>query len=167
MDFPSRDEARVYARLKAQDAARREAPAAGGQGPAEATETGETTAAGKRFSVEKKGFEGEVYDRRSIRDLIRTGELLEQDRVRVGEGEPVSASEVPELKPLFDLKKKSSLTPPRRCRTHTDRVAHFVCADGDRPLCEDCAQEKKFGGASLRVCAHCGGVATELETLAS
>ena len=31
-----------------------------------------------------------------------------------------------------------------------------------RALCEECAEEKKFGGTSLRVCAHCGGTAGDL-----
>ena len=31
-----------------------------------------------------------------------------------------------------------------------------------RPLCEECAPEKKFGNSTARVCSHCGGNAQEL-----
>ena len=52
--------------------------------------------------------------------------------------------------------------PPAVCRTHTERVAHFVCANTKRPLCEECIEEKRFGGTSVLVCRHCGGTAAEL-----
>jgi hypothetical protein len=165
MDFPSRDEARVYARLQAKEASKERAE----QDPASSTVAApgsemspEARAAEKRFSVERKGFEGDVYDRRGMRDLIRTGEIVESDRVRIDDGEPTAAREVSDLKALFDLKKKSTVTPPLRCRSHTDRMAHFVCPETERPLCDECAQEKKFGGTSIRVCAHCGGPAREM-----
>jgi hypothetical protein len=46
-------------------------------------------------------------------------------------------------------------------------VAHFVCHDTDRPLCEECAPEKKFGANTTRVCAHCGGTIDDLSAVAS
>ena len=66
------------------------------------------------------------------------------------------------LKGLFGLRKNARVNPPTCCRTHTDRVAHFKCRDSIRPLCEECAPEKKFGQTVIRVCGHCGGTATEL-----
>jgi len=66
---------------------------------------------------------------------------------------------------LFGLRKTTKAQPPVCCRTHTDKVAFFKCKTTDRPLCEDCAQEKKFGGTTIRVCQHCGGTADELAPL--
>ena len=77
------------------------------------------------------------------------------------------AGELPELKPLFDLKKKSKFTPPRCCRTHTDRVAHFLCREDDRPLCEERAPEKKLGATMVRVCARCADAIRDLAVPAS
>ncbi len=48
------------------------------------------------------------------------------------------------------------------CRKHTDVVAHYQCKDSGRPLCDECAPEKKFGGTSVRVCDHCGGNVRDL-----
>jgi hypothetical protein len=197
MDFPSRDEARVFIQLQAQGGA---APPAGPQAaapepqrPAPATpalqpeefvrasapepspaprpapppprplETPSAPAsADKTYRVQANGFENDVFDRRAMRNLIRTFAVNESDWVVPGDGTPVKAAEVPELKSLFELRKTARATPPPICRTHTDVVAHYVCADSSRPLCEDCAPEKKFGGAVVRVCDHCGGTAREL-----
>jgi hypothetical protein len=41
-------------------------------------------------------------------------------------------------------------------------MAHFLCRDNDRPLCEECAPETKFGANMMRVCAHCGGTISDL-----
>jgi predicted Zn finger-like uncharacterized protein len=182
MDFPSRDEARVYISLQGSggevktppQAARpypeRPAAASRSAGPSvpAAAKTsdsppGDSTATSqKNYRVEKKGFENDVYDRRAMRNLIRSSGLLENDLIVV-DGQPASrAVDLPELKSLFDLKKGSRLQPPTVCRKHTDQVAHYVCSNTDRPLCEECAAEKKFGGASVRVCEHCGGTVTEL-----
>lgn len=163
MDFPSRDEARVYASLQAQAAAE-------GSGPRPPTahvsslDEGSHGAPGEgmRFRVEKLGFEKDVFDRRAMRNLIRAGELAPDDRVRVDDAEAVRASDVPFLKSLFALRKTARITPPACCRTHTDRVAHFKCTDTGRPLCEECGPIRKFGGTIIRVCQHCGGAATEL-----
>lgn len=181
MDFPSRDEARVYARLQAQSVpaaaaaagmvadapsvpdpapakGRTWTPPAPGSLALDQTENG----ADQRFRVEKQGFENDVFDRRAIRNLIRTGEVSAEDFVSVNEAAPVAAGEVAFLKSLFKLRATSNVTPPARCRTHTDLVAHYKCQDTARPLCEECAPEKKFGNATARVCSHCGGVAVEL-----
>ena len=170
MDFPSREEARVYARLQAQAA-----PPPAEPNPARetsrsgtATLTLEDTSGGSaindatRFRIEKPGFETDLYDRRSIRNLVRTGEVLEKDRIRVDDAEPTMAGDVPYLRSLFNLRKQARAQPPTCCRTHTDQVAFFKCRDTGRPLCEECSPERKFGGASIRVCNHCGGTAEEL-----
>jgi len=184
MDFPSREEARVYARLQAQSAPMAAAggmlaeappdpvvptpapapaprawtPPAPGSLALDQTENG----ADQRFRVEKQGFENDVFDRRAIRNLIRTGEVSAEDFVSVNEAAPVAAGDVPFLKSLFKLRATSTVTPPARCRSHTDLVAHYKCQDTSRPLCQECAPEKKFGNAIARVCAHCGGTAVEL-----
>lgn len=185
MDFPSREEARVYARLQTAAPAGGPPPAAAPPAPAAAgvpapigghRETSsaaasaaavmfdETAAANEnvRFRVEKAGFETDVFDRRAMRNLIRSGEINENDRVRVEDAEPVVAGSVSFLKGLFGLRKSLKVSPPTCCRTHTDRVAHFRCRDSVRPLCEECAPEKKFGATVIRVCSHCGGTASEL-----
>lgn len=149
MDFPSREQARILAKLQA-EAAEKEAA------QAELERTQPIDPRGKPFRVDKRGWEDDHFDRRGVRNLIRTGELVENDRVFV-EGQWLVAGKVPELKSLFDLRKSSRLTPPRGCRTHTDRIAHFFCSDTDRPLCEECAPERKAGSAMVRVCGHCGG----------
>lgn len=183
MDFPSRDEARVYARLQAQGEPA-EAVAAGMVADAPPTPAATAPApksrpwtppapgslaadpgengADQRFRVEKQGFENDVFDRRGIRNLIRTGEVSAEDFVSVNEAAPVAAGEVQFLKSLFKLRATSNVTPPPRCRAHTDLMAHYKCQDTARPLCEECAPEKKFGNATARVCAHCGGTAVEL-----
>ena len=179
MDFPSRDEARVYMSLQATATAPEPPPAAEPSAPPlvrppnprppatslaapEAAPGDSTATSTKSYRVDKKGFENDVYDRRSMRNLIRSGGLLENDPVAV-EGEPARrALDLPELKSLFDLKKGSRVHPPTVCRKHTDQLAHYACADTGRPLCEACAVEKKFGGASVRVCDHCGGTVEEL-----
>jgi predicted Zn finger-like uncharacterized protein len=154
MDFPSREQAQIQARLQA-EAAKKAAAAA------DLEKTGAIAVGGERaFRVDKRGFEDDHFDRRGIRNLIRTGEIAETDHVFAPDGSWVVAGEMTELKPLFDLKRKSKNTPPRSCRTHTDRLAHFVCPDTDRPLCEECAPEKKFGENVVRVCSHCGGTTT-------
>jgi hypothetical protein len=201
MDFPSREEARIYARLQtaqptppppAAAAASSPAPPAASpvrpparapkaappptssyagapapgalrDSPAAGLVVEDTSAADNvRFRIEKAGFETDVFDRRAIRNLIRTGEISETDRVRVDSAEPVPASSISFLKGLFALRKTSRISPPISCRTHTEKVAHFKCRDSGRPLCEDCAPERKFGATIIRVCSHCGGTATEL-----
>lgn len=167
MDFPSRDEARIYASLQVKAKARnpdsrpteRLAPdpaavddLAGAAGPGEGT----------RFRIEKPGFDRDVFDRRSLRNLIRAGEVTENDLIRVDDGDPVHAVDAPYLKSLFHLRRSSRVTPPVCCRTHTDQVAFFQCTDTARPLCEDCAPLKKFGATTIRVCQHCGGIAKDL-----
>ena len=74
MDFPSRDQARTLARLQA-EAAVKEAAAA------ELEKTQPIDLRGKPFRVDKRGWEDDYFDRRGIRNLIRTGELVEADRV--------------------------------------------------------------------------------------
>lgn len=188
MDFPSRDEARQNIRLQPEGGASAvagkapagegpkppppaavaaKAPASGGPRltpPAAVAVLDESPSAteGVRFRVAKPGFESDVYDRRGIRNLIRTREILETDPIRVGDSEPVPAADLPYLKPLFNLGKTQKTRPTPCCRTHTDKVAFFRCHDSGRPLCEQCATEKKFGGSTLRVCVHCGGTAEDL-----
>src|SRR5262249_26312444 len=120
-------------------AAPRSAPPALEAPPGDSTAT-----SSKSYRVEKTGFENDGYDRRSMRNLIRSGGLLENDSVAVDTDPARRASDIPELKSLFDLKKSSRVQPPAVCRKHTDRLAHYVCAGTDRPLCEECAEEKKF-----------------------
>jgi hypothetical protein len=176
VDFPSREEARAQIKLRAELKATG-AAAAGGGLPLPMSETAppakpaasvarvtptnpaETTL---QFRIEKPGFQSDVFDRRGIRNLIRTGEVLESDRIRVNTSAPVPAGELPYLKSLFSLAKTQTTQPPVCCRTHTDKVAFFRCHDTGRPLCEGCAPEKKFGGQTLRVCQHCGGTTTEI-----
>ncbi len=170
MDFPSREEARVYAKLQARapvgvaagpTTGRPTAPPREEMPPLSLDDTGDPTAE-TRFRVEKPGFETDVFDRRSIRQLIRTAEILENDRIRVDDGEPVTAGSVKILHSMFLMRREARVHPPTVCRSHTDKVAFFRCRDTGRPLCEDCAPEKKFGGTTIRVCAHCGGTSTEL-----
>ncbi len=168
MDFPSRDEARVYASLqvKATAPAPSRAPAdppasrpsAAADEPAGAASPGDST----RFHIEKPGFENDVFDRRGMRALIRTGEVNDRDRIRVNDGGAVPAGDLPYLKSLFALRKTARVTPPMCCRTHTDHVAFFQCTESSRPLCEECAPTKKFGATIIRVCQHCGGPVKEL-----
>jgi predicted Zn finger-like uncharacterized protein len=171
MDFPSRDEARQHIRLQSEggaSAAAGKAPASGGPGdtppPAVAAAVPEgsaSTTKGGRFRVDKPGFQADVFDRRGIRNLIRTHEILETDRVRVDDSGPVPAGDLPDLKSLFSLARNQKAQPPTCCRTHTDGVAFYRCHDSGRPLCEQCAPEKEFGGSTIRVCQHCGGTAED------
>ncbi len=177
MDFPSREQARVYARLQAQTPVG--APAGGSSGAGSGSTRGYTRpsqeaptassldetggpGAGAQFRVDKPGFENDVFDRRGLRQLIRTAEVSENDRIRVDDAEPVLASNLPYLKSMFALRRTARVHPPTVCRSHTDRVAFYRCRDNSRPLCDDCAPEKKFGGTTIRVCGHCGGPAAEL-----
>ena len=123
---------------------------------------GTGTQSGKTYRVEGKGFENDEHDRRAMRNLIRTGAVNEGDMVAAGIAPAARADTIPELKSLFELRKTARITPPPVCRKHTERMAHYQCVDTGRPLCEDCAEEKKFGGTSVRVCAHCGGTASDL-----
>ena len=170
MDFPSRDEARELIRrqsggIKPVTAPARPANASAAiKAPATPPASGSSAPSpgGVRFHVDKPGFESDVFDRRGIRNLIRTGEVVETDLVRVDESGPVPAESLPVLKSLFNLARSQASQPPRCCRTHTDKIAFFRCHDTGRPLCEKCAEEKKFGGQTLRVCQHCGGTAEDL-----
>jgi predicted Zn finger-like uncharacterized protein len=166
MDFPSRDEARELIRRQTGSVKVLAVPAppAGVKAPAAPPASGESapSTVGVRFRVEKPGFESDVFDRRGIRNLIRTGEVVETDLVRVDDSGPVPAESLPVLKSLFNLARSQASQPPQCCRTHTDKVAFFRCHDTRRPLCEQCAEEKKFGGQTLRVCQHCGGTAEDL-----
>lgn len=166
MDFPSREEARVYISLQGGGAAPESPqPSATPESKLAALDPGlgETTSTSdKVYRVEKKGFENDTFDRRSMRNLIRSGGLLESDSVGAGTDPARPASEFPELKSLFDLKKTSRLQPPTVCRKHTSELAHYTCTGTGRPLCEACAEEKKYGGTSVRVCDHCGGTVEEL-----
>ena len=169
LDFPSRDEARVYASLQVK-AKTRNPDSRPKSKPATDPGLGDDTVGSggpgdlAKFRIEKVGFERDVFDRRSLRNLIRSGELLENDLVRVDDGDPVRALDAPYLKSLFNLRRSSRITPPSCCRTHTDQVAFFQCTDTLRPLCEECAPLRKFGGTTIRVCQHCGGVAKDLPT---
>src|SRR5206468_3533820 len=127
MDFPSRDEARVYISLQAGSAAavaastgaspepeaewpapRPAAPEPRSSPAAAEAALGDSTATSqKTYRVEKKGFENDTYDRRGMRNLIRSGGLLESDSVAVDPDPARRASDIPELKSLFDLKKGS------------------------------------------------------------
>lgn len=171
MDFPSREEARAFIRLQAETGGAGAVP----KPPSAATdplarETGPPTAFGDatnpgegvRFRVEKPGFLSDVFDRRGLRNLIRTGEVAENDHIRVDDAGPVPAGDLPYLRSLFKMARSQLVRPPVCCRTHTDQVAFFKCHDTSRPLCEGCAPEKKFGGQTIRVCQHCGGTAVDL-----
>lgn len=167
MDFPSREEARVYARLQAEAA---DAPDPPPQPKTVSRVTSSLDDASSslppenaRFRVDKPGWEGDIFDRRDIRNFIRTGEILETDHIGMDDGPPVAAGELPYLKSLFSLRKSARVKPPIVCRSHTDKVAFFKCRDTGRPLCIDCAPEKKFGVTTIRVCQHCGQTALELE----
>ena len=181
MDFPSREEARAFIRLQADAAgagataakppAAPSRPSEAGKGsPARETASaptfGDSTSPGEgvRFRIEKAGYQSDVFDRRGLRNLIRTGDVLESDRIRVDDASPVPAGELPYLKSLFKMAKTQTARPPAVCRTHTDRLAFFKCHDTARPLCEGCAPEKKFGGQTIRVCQHCGGTAIDLHS---
>jgi hypothetical protein len=136
------------------------APARSAPPPLGASESLDAT--GKTYVVDKKGFEGDEFDRRAMRQLIRTGAINESDMVSVGGGAGMRADALPELKSLFELRKTARAVPPPVCPKHTERLAHYRCTDTGRPLCEECAEEKKFGGTSLLVCRHCGGTAGDL-----
>jgi hypothetical protein len=154
MDFPSRDEARVYASLQA--GAPESAP------PTAAPEAPPASTAERLYRIDMKGFENDAYDRRGMRNLIRTNGLNEADSIRLGDDAPRRAVEFPELKSLFELRKSARGLPPPVCRKHTDQIAYYTCAQTGRPLCEGCASERKFGGTSVRVCEHCGGTVSEV-----
>ena len=164
MDFPSRDEARVYASLQGgAGAPPLESETATAQPSAKtSTAAPESSASRNLYRVELKGFENDAYDRRGLRNLIRTNGLNEGDSVRLGEAAPRRAAEFPELKSLFELRKSARAVPPPACRKHTDQIAYYTCTDTGRPLCEGCASERKFGGTSVRVCEHCGGTVSEV-----
>ena len=119
-------------------------------------------ATNKTYVIDKKGFEGDEFDRRAMRTLLRSGALNEGDMVSVGGATPARADAIPELKSLFELRKTARATPLPVCPKHIDRIAHYRCDDTGRALCEECSEEKKFGGTSVRVCAHCGGTSSEL-----
>ena len=172
MDFPSREEARAYLRIQAEAAAAAAAPAPPASRPADppapkpsplVSPTSLAAAEGLTFRIEKPGFQTDVFDRKAMRNLIRTREIQETDRIRVDDAAPVPAGDLPYLKSLFNLARGQRVQPPACCRTHTDRVAFFTCHDTGRPLCEPCAPEKKFGGQTIRVCQHCGGTAVDLQ----
>jgi hypothetical protein len=184
MDFPSREEARVSLQVKAGGGESADPtpapppvapapvpkpspvpaptptppapPASAAAAPAPAADSE------KRYTVSKLGFEGDSFDRRAMRSLIRTGAVNEGDLVSPGGAAAVRADTIPELRSLFELRKTARTTPPPICRKHTEVMAHYVCADTGRPLCDECAPEKKFGGTSVRVCDHCSGTAKEL-----
>ena len=120
------------------------------------------SASNKVYTVQRTGFEGDEFDRRAMRNLIRSALVNESDLIKVDGAVAVRADALPELKSLFELRKTARSTPPPVCPKHTDRLAHYRCADSGRPLCDECSEEKKFGGASVRVCHHCGGTAGEL-----
>jgi predicted Zn finger-like uncharacterized protein len=184
MDFPSRDEARVYVTLQSSGGGVAAVPAApapepvrpvppppppapklpSSRPPVPALPLGEdsTATSKKSYRVEKKGYESDVFDRRAMRNLIRTQLVNEVDLVAADGAAAARADTIAELKSLFELRKNARAVPPPVCPTHTDRLAHYKCGDTGRPLCEECADEKKFGGASVRVCSHCGGTAAEL-----
>jgi hypothetical protein len=119
-------------------------------------------ATGRTYTVGKPGYEGDLFDRRTMRQLIRTGAVNESDTVSVAGASGTRADAIPELKSLFELRKTARAVPPPICPRHPDTLAHYRCNDSGRALCEECAEEKKFGGTSLRVCAHCGGPAGDL-----
>jgi hypothetical protein len=189
MDFPSREEARAHVVLSpGADAGAADTPlvpeppaqatrpmtaappaAAAASAPETVTapppaEPPPTSApdAEKRYTVPKAGFEGDSFDRRAIRILIRTGALDENDSICFGDAAAVRADQLPDLKSLFELRKNSRFTPPAVCRKHTEKVAHYVCAATGRPLCEVCAAERKYGGTAVRVCDHCNGNVQEI-----
>jgi hypothetical protein len=114
------------------------------------------------YVVQKVGFEGDTFDRRGVRVLIRTGALNPTDTVSVDGGAAIRADQLQDLKSLFELRKTAKVTPPAVCPKHLDRLAYYLCAGTRRPLCEECAEEKKFGGASVRVCVHCAGNVEEI-----
>ena len=157
MDFPSRDQAQILAKLQLDATLKAAAAEADQLHKAATVDRGD-----KVFRVDKRGWEDDYLDRRAVRNLIRTGEIVETDHMFDRDGKWVVAGQIAALKSLFDLKRTSKLTPPRCCRNHTDRLAHFVCSDSDRPLCEECAPEKSFGANTVRVCIHCGGTTTDL-----
>jgi predicted Zn finger-like uncharacterized protein len=114
------------------------------------------------YVIHKTGFEGDRFDRRGIRTLIRTGALGAADQVSVDGAAAVRADSLQDLRSLFELRKNAKFQPPAVCPKHLDRLAHYVCSASRRPLCEECAEEKKFGGTSVRVCAHCSGNVEEI-----
>jgi len=174
MDFPSREEARVYISLQGGGAAvspsetavppMRETPRPAAPRPAPANDPLEATGAQaeKSYRLQKRGYDADVFDRRAMRTLIRTRLVNEGDLVAIDGAVAARADTIPELKSLFELRKNARAVPPPVCPAHPDRLAHYKCGDTARPLCEECADEKKFGGTSVRVCAHCGGTAAEL-----
>lgn len=173
MDFPSREEARVYISLQSSGAvapapepepAPRETPRPATVRPTPAPDAVDASGnpSDRAYRLQKRGYEADVFDRRTMRQLIRTELVNEGDLVAVDGAVAARADTIPELKSLFELRKNARAVPPPICPTHTDRLAHYKCGDTGRPLCEECGDEKKFGGTSVRVCSHCGGTATEL-----
>ena len=179
MDFPSREEARVYISLQsdgaagaapgpppaaaATAAALRETPRSAPPRPPATDPMDSTgTQADKSYRLQKRGYDADVFDRRAMRALIRSQLVNEGDLVAADGAVAARADTIPELKSLFELRKNARAVPPPVCPAHPDRLAHYKCGDTGRPLCEECGDEKKFGGTSVRVCGHCGGTATDL-----
>ncbi len=174
MDFPSREEARVYARLQAEGGEARGLPNPPAPPPASGSRrSGPLRGRSRRRSPtppppgsasasRSRGSRTTCSTAAAFGTSSARARSCEADFVSVDEAAPVSAGQVPFLKSLFKLRATSSVAPPARCRTHTDQLAFYKCQDTARPLCEECAQEKKFGNAVARVCAHCGGHIQEL-----
>ncbi len=114
------------------------------------------------YVIQKAGFEGDTFDRRGIRTLIRTGALGPADQLTVDGKAAGRADQLQDLKSLFELRKSAKFSPPAVCPKHLDQLAHYVCAATRRPLCVECAEERKFGGTSVRVCVHCAGNVEEI-----
>jgi hypothetical protein len=188
MDFPSREEARIYvmlqnrklgeapfppppeptyepeppsppapAKLQPAPLAPKPKPKAAAPPPPPPAERQEQS-----YVIQKAGFEGDTFDRRGVRTLIRTSALNPGDQVSVDGATSIRADQLQDLKSLFELRKNAKFSPPAVCPKHLDQLAHYVCASTRRPLCEECAEERKFGGTSVRVCAHCAGNVEEI-----
>lgn len=186
MEFPSREEARIYVMLQTRNLGdapfppppeptyepepppppapprlQASPPQPASRPPAAPPPPPPAERQEQSYVIQKVGFEGDTFDRRGIRTLIRTGALSPGDQIAVDGAAAVRADGMQDLKSLFELRKNAKFSPPAVCPKHMDRLAHYVCAASRRPLCEECAEERKFGGTSVRVCAHCAGNVVE------
>ena len=183
MDFPSRDEARVYLLLQpgesvpvdgaASARARRAEPEPEPAPPPpppppprpcrravpllSTAREGRARRAGRREALRggQKGFENDSFDRRAMSKLIRTGALM------IRPGPPGRRRRSPRrrpagLKSLFELRKTARTMPPPVCRKHRTSSRTTCASTRGAPL-RRVRAAKQFGGTTVRVCDHCGG----------
>jgi len=102
---------------------------------------------------------------RAVVEMIRSGDLLDSDSVRVpGAEEWLVAGRVPEIRRFFSHAGQPA--PPaeaaaepgggsRSCSTHTDRPAKWICPHCDTFFCDLCVTRKRIQTITLLWCEKC------------